>query len=140
MFDEWTWRRRQEQKRLDRIKELDEYLGRIWASGDPPEAITAQTEYEQNERDYLEQVPLRTKLRLKGITVPADLIHSYDEMRFRPLLTEDGEIWARNKLREHWIATAKDVVAVLTPVLQVVFSILSAIIGILGLLVALEKK
>jgi hypothetical protein len=85
----------------------------------------------ENEITHLQQRKLINRARYYGIDMPNELWESR-EHRLYPVLTHQGEARLRREVSKYRREVARDWVAIMSPVA-------SAIIAILGLLVALKK-
>lgn len=102
-------------------------------------AYKRSTRFRWNQVRSLEQWDERRMLKELAIKVPNEYLQP-DGAPFDMLLSDDGVLWARKQIIDHRFQRAKDWAAILTPTFQLVFSILSAIIAILGLMLAFRKK
>lgn len=73
----------------------------------------------------------------RGIVVPAEYIITSESPDDAASLTPEGTAWVKHQLRVDRRTEVKEWIAILSPVLSLVFS---SVIAILSLLVALRKK
>jgi hypothetical protein len=137
-------------KRKQRIRELEKVLAEKWAQSrepDPefpgededvdPEARNAYyydiTQDERYELDMLLQGSLLKTAEHWGLDIPPEFFDDSEGRIRGTILSHGGKNWVRReaaKRRREW---AKDWITILSP-------FLSALIAILGLLVALKKR
>jgi hypothetical protein len=91
-----------------------------------------QTREARNEVRWILQRPAVERARDLGIDIPQTRYRAREEGLRHEVLSEEGYAWLVTEVRRQRMAIAKDWVAIVTP-------ILSAVIAILGLLVALKK-
>jgi hypothetical protein len=96
------------------------------------QVAASSTQYDQNELDWLRQKRIMKAAFNAGITIPKEH-YAEDEWPYRGTLTDSGEMWLKKAISKQRKDTAKDWVAILSP-------IASFAIAILGLLVALRKR
>ena len=80
--------------------------------------------------DYLLQEPLWARARRMGLDIPEQYVDS--DYPYKTILTAAGEAWVTRQINDYRMARAKDWTGIIMP-------ILSALIAILGLIVALRK-
>jgi hypothetical protein len=135
--------RAERKKDKARIAALRESIDEVWnaefASAHTDEERQAAnsivhsiTDYDQNELDWLRQKQITRLAGKYGIEVPQEHYEALGSP-FKPTLTDSGVAWLNRAISRYRKDTAKDWVSIISP-------ILSAVIAILGLLVALKKR
>ncbi len=124
-------------KTMKRIEELQRITLKEFLKVHDPDPYINMSIYaditsdQQNELDHLLEAPLRESAKRWGIDIPDRYWINNKGARWLNL-SDDGRNWIRRELSKKRREWAKDWVAIISPVL-------SAIIAILGLLVALRN-
>ena len=139
----WAAKRTARTKDKARISALRQSIDDVWkaefASARTDEEHQAAfsiassiTDHDRNELDWLLQKRIMRLASKFGIEIPAE--HYEDQgWPYKTTLTDNGVAWVKRAISRYRKDTAKNWVSIISP-------ILSAVIAILGLLVALKKR
>jgi hypothetical protein len=123
--------------RNKKIAELREYIDSVYESevkgaktpqekGEAYQIARSICESEENELDYLRQEDILEKLTTAPFEVPKE--HWEDGgLGYRAVLTERGEVWARNKLKKVWRKDIEFWMKLVLPVLALILSIIALV-------------
>ena len=135
---EWKRRRNNRRLRLERIRELEISINRLYeqatahksASGSADDWAAynfccKEADALQNTLTHLLQGPSRSRARLLGIEIPASKLVASDDPERYTVLSDEGELWLRQERRKYRDSRIEFWAKIVLPILSLIISIIA---------------